>query len=464
MRDIPWSLSRSPLSMSTPILVGAAVATSLLALAPTLRFAWEAPELRVALETSCALIALLASYLVLGRFLRDRHLDSLVLAVSLGVLALASVIAAGLLASPASENGRLVAGAATAIGALMLAASAFVPQRPLARVRNEVLGLVAVTGVLVVLLGGVLALVDRLFPPGVIELVHTGKHAHLENHVALLVAESVAMVAFLVAAVVFARRQRIESDTFFAFLAAGALLAAMAQLDYILFASADGGLVRVGDVFRAVFFAVLLVGAGREIGEYWRRLAQTAVLEERRRIARDLHDGVAQELLFIGRRATRLAASGDETAREIQASAERALGDSRRAIAALTRPLDQPLDEVLTEAVEEVASRYDVELDLAFQPGVSVPADAREALVRIACEAVSNAARHGRASVVRLWLANGDGVRFGVADDGAGFDPDAPSSSRFGIAIMRERAQAAGASFRLQSAPGHGTELEVVFR
>jgi signal transduction histidine kinase len=187
------------------------------------------------------------------------------------------------------------------------------------------------------------------------------------------------------------------------------------------------------------------------------------VLEERRRIARDLHDGVAQELLFIGRRAMRLAATGDETAREIQASAERALGDSRRAIAALTRPLDQPLDEVLTEAVEEVASRYDVRLDLAFQPGLNVAADAREALVRIACEAVSNAARHGHAKVVHVWLANGDGVHFGVADDGAGFDPEAPSESRFGIAIMRERAQAAGGSFRLRSSPGHGTELEVVF-
>ena len=170
-----------------------------------------------------------------------------------------------------------------------------------------------------------------------------------------------------------------------------------------------------------------------------------------------------QELLYIARRATRLAATGDETAREIQASAERAIGDSRRAIAALTRPLDQPLDEVLTEAVEEVAARYDVKLDLAFDPAVSVGADAREALVRIACEAVSNAARHGHAQVVRLWLSNGNGVHFGVADDGAGFDPETPNSSRFGIAIMRERAQAAGGSFRLRSAPGRGTELEVVF-
>ena len=87
--------------MSTPLVVGAAVATSLFALAPALRFAYEAPEMRVALETACALIALLASYLVLGRFLRARHLDSLVLAASLGVLACASLVAAGQLALPA---------------------------------------------------------------------------------------------------------------------------------------------------------------------------------------------------------------------------------------------------------------------------------------------------------------------------------------------------------------------------
>jgi signal transduction histidine kinase len=446
--------------MSAPIVVGAAVATSLIALAPALRIAFSAPEMRVALETSCALIALLASYLVLGRFLRARHLDSLVLAASLLVLSCGSLIAAGLLALPPSENGRLVTTAATVVGAIMLAASAFVPQRPLARPRNEVFGLVAATALLVALVGASLTLIEHLFRPGAVEL---GSSPQLESHAALFVGESIAMVAFVVAAVGFANRLRIETDAFFSFLVVGSILSAAAQLNYILFASADDSLVRVGDVFRALFYAVLLIGAAREIGEYWRRLAQTAVLEERRRIARDLHDGVAQELLFIGRRAMRLAATGNETAREIQASAERALGDSRRAIAALTRPLDQPLDEVLTEAVSEVASRYHVRLDLDFQPGVSVATDAREALVRIACEAVSNAARHGHARVVHLRLARNGGVHFGVADDGAGFDPEAPSASRFGIAIMRERAQAAGGSFMLRSAPGRGTELEVVF-
>ena len=359
--------------MSAPIVVGAAVATSLFALTPALRFAYEAPELRVALETACALIALLASYLVVGRFLRERHLDSLVLAASLGVLACASLVAAGLLAFPPSENGRLVTAAATAIGALMLAASAFVPQRPLERRPNDVLALVAATGVLVAVVGGD-ARADRPRVPAGRDRARAQRDARRISRATSRCSSprrspwsrsSSRRPASRGGSASRPTRSSPSSPS-------GAMLGAMAQLDYILFASADGGLVRVGDVFRALFYAVLLVGAAREIGSYWRRLAQTAVLEERRRIARDLHDGVAQELLFIGRRATRLAATGDETAREIQASAERALGDSRRAIAALTRPLDQPLDEVLTEAVAEVASRYDVQLDLAFEPGVTV--------------------------------------------------------------------------------------------
>src|SRR5262245_60395349 len=155
---------------TAPIVVAAAVATSLFALAPGLRFAYEAPELRVALETACALIALLASYLVVGRFLRDRHLDSLVLAASLGVLSCASLVAAAILAFPPSEDGRIVWSAATAIGAVMLAASAFVPQRPIARQRNDVLAVGAATGLLVLVVGGSLALVDHLFAPGALEL------------------------------------------------------------------------------------------------------------------------------------------------------------------------------------------------------------------------------------------------------------------------------------------------------
>ena len=93
---------------------------------------------------------------------------------------------------------------------------------------------------------------------------------------------------------------------------------------------------------------------------------------------------------------------------------------------------------------------------------VGASADAREALIRIVREAVTNAARHGHATEVRVELENGNGLRLVVADDGQGFDSDAPRGGGFGIIGMRERAEALGGVFTLSSEPGEGTAIEVV--
>jgi signal transduction histidine kinase len=89
----------------------------------------------------------------------------------------------------------------------------------------------------------------------------------------------------------------------------------------------------------------------------------------------------------------------------------------------------------------------------------------REALVRIACEAVTNAVRHGGAPLVRVQLQRGDGheVRLLIADSGSGFDPKAAgaASGGFGLVSMRERARGVGGRFRVWSAPGRGTSVEV---
>jgi signal transduction histidine kinase len=199
-----------------------------------------------------------------------------------------------------------------------------------------------------------------------------------------------------------------------------------------------------------------------EILTYWRRAAETAVLEERRRIARELHDSVAQELAFIARRSRRPGV-GPADLTQISAAAERALNDSRRAIAALTRPLDEPLDLALAQAAEDVAARTGASLFLDLEPGIVVTeAKTREELVRIACEAVANAARHSAAGTVRVELRNGDRIRLRVVDDGVGFDSAVPTEAgRFGLASMRERAAALGAEFDIRSQPGSGTAVEV---
>jgi signal transduction histidine kinase len=181
-------------------------------------------------------------------------------------------------------------------------------------------------------------------------------------------------------------------------------------------------------------------------------VADAAVLEDRRRIARDLHDGLAQELAFIVA----------ETSGPAAKAAERALDESRRAIAALTRRVDEPLDVALLQAAEEVAHRVGTQVRFDGERVPDVPGETREALIRIVREAVTNAARHGGAERVRIELANGDGLRLRIADDGAGFVPGATRPGGFGLVSMRERAEALGGSFQVESEPGAGTAIEVV--
>jgi signal transduction histidine kinase len=93
---------------------------------------------------------------------------------------------------------------------------------------------------------------------------------------------------------------------------------------------------------------------------------------------------------------------------------------------------------------------------------VTVTAAQREGLVRIVSEAITNAARHGRADLVRVELEEGSDIRLRVADAGQGFAPRSPRRGGFGLTSMRERAEAIGARFHLTSAPGRGTEVEVI--
>ena len=448
-----------PLTIAVTLL--ATAATIAVLAAPQLRFAYEAPSLRAALETASALIALVAAYLVYGRFLHSRRVDALLLAFALGVLAASNLFLAVLVAAWPDGYGRLVAAAGSLTGALLLAAAALAPAQPLVRARRAVARLAVVGLVLFGAIAGLLLLAVHFFPPDV-GLVSDGRGPEVESNKGLIPMHVAWIGAFAVATIGFARRSVVDGDRFLGFVAAGTALAAFARLHYLLFPPFHADWVYTGDVLRLLFYSVLLLGAAREINEYWRGLAATAVFEERRRIARELHDGVAQELAFIGRRARRLASrTGVDEARQIAAAADRALGDSRRAIATLTKPLDQQLSDVLAEAINEVTARHPVHLDLALAHGVRVSGDAREALVRIACEAVSNAARHGQAQTVRVELENGRHVRFRVVDDGVGFDPTIPLPGHFGIVSMRERAQAVGGSFRVRSAPGAGTEVEV---
>jgi signal transduction histidine kinase len=289
---------------------------------------------------------------------------------------------------------------------------------------------------------------------------------HLTSDTLELVLIGVEFALFVVASIGFVRRAEETGDELFGWFALAAPFGAAAMANYFLFPSLYPGWVYTADVFRFGFYLILAVGAARQIAAWQQQLAEAAALGERRRIARDLHDGLAQELAFIvGQTRALVERAGDAgTFDQIAAAAERALDESRTAIAALSRNVDDPLDVALAQAAEDVAARTGAHIRFELVPGIQVAPDVREDLARIVREAVSNAARHGEASNVTVALSNTNGIRVSVSDDGKGFDPDAPRKRGFGLTSMRERAEMRGASVVVTSQLGAGTCVEVVLR
>lgn len=192
-------------------------------------------------------------------------------------------------------------------------------------------------------------------------------------------------------------------------------------------------------------------------------LERQATSEERRRVARDLHDGLAHELAFIASKARRSGAPSEM--KELSGAADRALDEARRAITVLSLSAPQSLVTALTQTAEDLGARLGVPVLLDLDEHVGVDADVAEQLLRIVREGLTNAAVHADAHYVTVSLrdeATG-GHHLVIADDGRGFDVDDIDPTRFGLISMRERAASFGGNFTVASSPGAGTRLEVRF-
>ena len=466
-----------PRSLVGAVAAASAAVTLGVSAAPWLRFAYQAPKTHVFLETAEAVVGFLAAYLIFGRYLQSRLRDDLILVYALVLLASANLVLSALpralVGARAETFSTWAPVAVRLLGAAALAYSASVTHPLVCSVRRAVASLVLSWAGTAVLVGvGLVALSGRL--PRAVDLgpsPETASFPRLVGHPAVLVAQLLGTAFFAVAAVSFTRRAERTGDEFVCFLAAASTLSAFAHLNYFLFPSLYSEYVYTGDFFRLGFYVLLLVGSAREIGSYWRRLANEAVLEERRRMARDLHDGLAQELAFITSQTRTLLEQDGRRSPDLEhvaTAAERALDESRRAIAALTRPVDEPLDVAIADTAEQVAGRYGARVRLHLDEGVEVEAATREALLRIVREAITNAVRHGKASAIDVHLSGNPsgGGRLGVRirDDGSGFDLEAVRQEEcgFGLLSMAERAQALGATFRVASEVGRGTEVDVV--
>lgn len=205
------------------------------------------------------------------------------------------------------------------------------------------------------------------------------------------------------------------------------------------------------------------------------RLQSLALNEERLRIAREMHDGMAQMVAYVNAKAqavqTFLARGrrdeADRHLAQLAAAARDGYVELKEGILALRTRLapDRPLADALRAYVDAWCEQSEVEASYELAGEPALPPLAELQLLRIVQEALSNVRKHARAASVRVRLAEQEGsVVAAVEDDGCGFDPHEERRGelpRFGLAIMHERAEAIGAEFAVDSSPGAGTRVFV---
>ena len=446
-----------------------ALAAVVIAAVPSLAFAYRSPELHAGIETAAAVIAILAAYLVAGRFQLSGSLRDLALVVALGAIAVGTLAFSTVPALAGAETTYFTTWTPVVsrlVGALAIAVAAFLPDVRLPRPQR---GGWAVVLVVVGVLGGV-AVVVALLGSRLPTSFGAGLTPEASNEIRLTDAPAgvvtlqiLALALYSAAAAGFFVRARRSGEELLGWFAIAAALSAGSRLHYALFPAVNPEWVFSGDVVRLTFFLALLLGALREIRAYQRRIAVAAALEERRRVARDLHDVLAQDLAFISMHVRRLGNGNPQRVAEVRAAADRALDESRTAIRVLTRRADDPFHAEIEEVAAQIAGRAGARLRLNLDPRVEVPPEDREELLRILREAMNNGVRHGGATEVSVRLTGEDGIRLEVRDDGEGFDPDQPArAGSFGLTSMRERAVSLGGHLELDSKPGEGTRVEVV--
>lgn len=461
--------ARLRLRLGSAVAVALAI-TGLVAARPEVPFAVRSTTLHAAVETAAGCVALLAALLAFGRFQRRRLAPDLALSAAFLVFGLAnlcfSVVPTIMAGFRLDAYDTWAALAVRLAGALLLAAASLMPARRLPGPRagwwmaGGVVGLLAAVATVVFLAADMLPAGVGLLDEGLLDLRAPTAYPVIAG------TQGLAFVLYGLAVAGFARRARRDGDELAGWLATAAVLAATARVHYILYPSLYTDVVYSGDLLRFGFYVLVLVGVARELVSYWRELARAQVTQERRRLARDLHDGLSQELAYINTHAGYLArrSPDDERLRAIASASRRALDEARRALSALTLSGDEPLDEALAQSAEEIAARNGARVQLDLQAGVDVQPPVREALLRITREAVANAVRHGGSGMVSVRLRADEDLRLTISDEGEGFDPEAERAraSGFGLTSMTERAETLGGELRIRSAPGAGTHIEVV--
>ena len=205
--------------------------------------------------------------------------------------------------------------------------------------------------------------------------------------------------------------------------------------------------------------------------ELYEQAQALAVLEERQRLAHNLHDAINQSLFSAGLIAEVLPRLWERD----QAEARRSLEDLRRltrgamaemrALLAELRPstlTDAELGDLLRLLGNSFTGRTNVPAKVTVVGQGVLPADVQVAIYRICQEALNNILKHADAGKVQILLKQeGNAIELSIRDDGKGFDPERTPSGHYGLSMMQERAEGVGAQLSITSQPGHGTELTI---
>jgi signal transduction histidine kinase len=435
-------------------------ATALFLTNPSLRNTYELPEGRLVLDTAVVLAATIVAILAAVRFKVEGRVLDLLLAAGFFVAGVGTLAFSVLPVLGGSNQGAPEAWAA--IGSRVLAATliALAPLVPAPRIVARKRTLLAGIAVLLV---GLLAIWLPLRGFGarlsILEVPRDGGRAF-----ELTVATSSLALLALVAVIGFAIRYRVRGEDLDSWLALGATLTLFAELHYVLTPDVSSDFVSQGDFLRVLSYGVLLVGVWRAISfaEFGR-----AVAEERARVAREIHDGLAQYLFADSTHASMLEAGAplEQTLPKLKEAAAAAQQEARFAVLALSSASGTaPFDAALRRYVEFLTADGALEVDVEIDPSILLAPDEQIEVFRIVQEGLANVRKHAGARRADVWIGQRLGRRIvSIRDDGVGFErEEAPAGQ--GLKNMRQRAKTIDGGFVLRSRPGAGTSLEVVLR
>jgi signal transduction histidine kinase len=257
------------------------------------------------------------------------------------------------------------------------------------------------------------------------------------------------------------RRHRVDLDRW---LALGCTFLLFGSLHLLFTPLVSHEHVSQGDFLSVLGYGVLLVGVARAI-----RSAELgrAIGDERARVAREIHDGLAQYLFAVRTHATLLdqGAPPETTLPRLKEAAELAQQEARFAVLTLSSAAGSaPFDAALRRSIELVTADGSLDVEVDVQRGIQLAPDEQIEVFRIVQEGLANARKHARANRVDVFIGERDGRRVvRVRDDGAGFGDEHDGAGQ-GLKNMRLRAESIRGALAIRSVPGRGTAVELTLR